>query len=330
MNATLVLHDFRKPILVQDAERQREAERAEVIAALSASPKYVPSKLFYDIEGSALFERITELPEYYLTRTEIAIFSEHISEISRAIGPKAVVVEFGSGAGTKTRTLLEHLDKPVAYVPIEINCDQLLEASQNLGQLFPNIDIVPVCADYTDYYELPPIGEASERTVIFFPGSTIGNFPPEEAIGFLERARSVVGNAGQLLIGVDLKKDRATIEAAYNDAAGVTAEFNRNILQHIATLFDSEIDSSSFGHLAFYNPDFGRIEMHLISHRDQVLKLGDTRIELAAGEHIVTEYSYKYELDQFGSMLGAAGWSIEHTWTDIDNRFAVCLAKVNR
>jgi dimethylhistidine N-methyltransferase len=322
MNAPFVVHDFRRP----DHDREPERMRAEILSALAATPKHLPSKLFYDDTGSELFEKITELPEYYLTRTELGILNEHMPEIASAIGPNAVVVEFGSGAGTKTRILLEGLVLPVAYIPIEINREQLLDAAVSLVERFPALEVWPVAADYTEHYELPSIDRHYASMLIFFPGSTIGNFNVPDAIRFLRQAREHVGSRGKLLIGADLKKDRRVIEAAYNDSAGVTAAFNRNILAHIGELFGNPIDTAQFGHLAFYNADEGRIEMHLISNHAQQLALGSATIPLEAGEHIVTEYSYKYDRDQFDRMLTEAGWAPEKTWTDAEQLFALTYA----
>lgn len=322
MNAPFVVHDFRRP----DHDRDPQRLRSEILSGLAETPKRLPSKLFYNDAGSDLFERITELPEYYLTRTELGILNEHMAEIAEAIGPSAIVVEFGSGAGTKTRILLEGLKSPVAYIPIEINREQLLDAAVSLVERFPTIEVWPVAADYTEHYEFPRIDRHYTSTLIFFPGSTIGNFNITDAIHFLRQAREHAGPHGKLLIGADLKKDRRVIEAAYNDEAGVTAAFNRNILSHVGELFGNRIDTAQYGHLAFYSADEGRIEMHLISNHAQQLSLGETILSLEAGEHIVTEYSYKYDLDQIDRMLAEAGWRSEKTWTDTEQLFSVTYA----
>lgn len=297
----------------------------EVVEGLKKLHKSLPSKFFYDERGSQLFDEICELPEYYPTRTEIAIMQSYIEQIVACIGPQALLVEFGSGSSLKTRVLLDALHDPAGYVPIDISKKHLLQAAQALAAIFPDLHIVPVCADYTTRISLPSID--AENTVVFFPGSTIGNFEPAGALDFLERMRRFVGNGGGVLIGVDLKKDIAIIEAAYNDTRGVTAAFNKNVLRRINRELSAEIDVDAFTHVAFYNAEYGRIEMHLRSLSDQYLTIGDERILIANGEAIRTEYSYKYSLSDFATLAGQAGFDIVQVWTDAQRLFSVQYLK---
>lgn len=305
--------------------RAETAVLAEVGAGLQQKPKHLPCKLFYDELGAELFEEITRLPEYYPTRTELAILDDHGDAMAAWIGARARIVEFGSGSGNKTRVLLGKLKQPGEYIPIDIAEQQLLDFVNELARDLPGIMITPVAGDYTRSITLPP---TSERTVVFFPGSTIGNFERGEALAFLRNARAIAGDRGGLLIGVDLRKDRETLERAYNDEAGVTAAFNLNILAHINRVCDADFDLDSFTHRAIYNAGLGRIEMHLLSDRAQSVTLARSsarprRIDFAAGESIVTEYSYKYSIAGFQALARNAGFKPAAVWTDPDNRFSV-------
>lgn len=299
----------------------------EVIAKLRRSPRMLPTKLFYDARGAALFEQITTLPEYYPTRVESEILRAHGTDIAAWVGADAQVIEFGSGSGEKTRLLLEQLETPAEYLPIDIAASQLQAFASSLRAEFPGLQVHPIVADYTRGLRMPASPDAPGRTVVFFPGSTIGNFEPDEARAFLRRAAQLAGSGAGLLIGVDLKKDVAILERAYNDAAGVTAAFNLNILQHVNRLFAGTFDVSAFRHHAFYSAEHGRVEMHLISVPAQrvTLTAQDGRretIELDAGEHIVTEYSYKYSVEEFVALADAAGFTWRRTWTDGARMFA--------
>ncbi len=300
-----------------------------MIAGLLSAPKRLPSKLFYDERGSQLFDEITRLDEYYLTRTEISIFERYLPEMAALVGPNALVIEFGTGAGIKTAMLLRSLDHPRAYIPIDISSEQLAIASRELSARFPTVAVHPVCADYTESFRLPVV-ERGERNVIFFPGSTIGNFEPPGAVEFLRRAASLVGTPGALLIGFDRVKDRKTLEAAYNDKKGVTAQFNRHLIERVAEGFEVSISPEDFEHYAFYNEPENRIEMHLVSRKSQVLCLDSQTIHLAAGEHIITEYSYKYTPESFAKILAESGFQVSNTWTDPMDYFEVCYAVVQR
>jgi len=242
--------------------------RAEVLAGLSGERKTLPCKLFYDQRGSELFDAICELPEYYPTRTELAIMRRHARAMAGVIGPRALLVEYGSGSSLKTRVLLDHLVDPAGYVPIDISCEHLMTAARTLATQYPHLAIKPVCADYTKPFWLPHFeDEAPAKTVAYFPGSTIGNFEPADALTFLNSVRETCGPGSGLLIGVDLKKDPHTLHAAYNDADGITADFNLNILRHINQEIGSSFNADAFAHYAFYSPTVGRIEMREMHDR---------------------------------------------------------------
>lgn len=302
--------------------------REELLSGLQAQPKTIPCKFFYDERGSKLFDRICELEEYYLTRTEIGIMRRHGGEMAARIGPEALLVEYGSGSSLKTRILLDALEQPTGYVPIDIAREHLQKAARRLARRYPALRIVPVCADYTEEVKLPDLGAKARRTVVYFPGSTIGNFAPEAARAFLARMAATAGTGGGLLIGVDLKKDVATLEAAYNDSKGVTAAFNKNVLRRANRELGADFDLDRFAHRAFYNREEGCIEMHLVSQARQAVTIGDTRIEFDKGESIRTERSYKYDLDEFAALAVRAGFEVEQVWTDKARLFSVQFATV--
>lgn len=294
----------------------------DVRDGLSQDKKALLPKYFYDETGSHLFEDITRLPEYYLTRTEDAIMDRYLPEMAEWIGPKATVVEFGSGTGEKIRRVLKHLDSPVACVPVEISRAHLLNSAQGLATDFPNLKVVAVCADFTQPFDFPPISGAIRR-LVFFPGSTIGNFARDEAIDLLKVMHKVAGEDGGLLIGADLVKDASTLEAAYNDSQGVTAEFNLNLLRRINHELAADFDLDAFRHKAIYNEQAGRIEMYLVSLKAQQVHIGDLEFRFEEGERILTEYAHKYELDAFSEMVAAAGFKVEQVWTDPNQLFSV-------
>jgi len=293
-----------------------------VLRGLRQSRKQLPCKFFYDRIGSQLFDRICELPEYYLTRTELGILQSNVNEMARAAEEQCLLVEYGSGSSLKTRLLLEHLHNPAAYVPLDISREHLLDAAGRLSALFPALRVLPVCADYTRAFDLPRC-EGASRTVVYFPGSTIGNFDPHEARAFLRSAAERCGPGGGLLIGVDLKKDPAVLHAAYNDAAGLTAAFNLNLLTRINRELDGTFEINRFAHYAFYNPRLGRIEMHLVSRAAQTVSVANHRFVFREGETIFTESSYKYTPDEFQSLATAGGWAVEKVWTDAQRAFSV-------
>ncbi len=302
--------------------------RQEAIAGLRSSQKALPCKYFYDALGARLFEAITELPEYYPTRTELGIMSQAVHEMAHAIGAHATLVEFGSGVGLKTQKLLDALIEPSGCVLIEISRAALEASARQLADRYTDLEVIGVCADYTQALRLPRPRRPSARTVAFFPGSTIGNFTDEEAVRFLGRVAELVGQGGGLLVGIDRKKDTKVIEDAYNDSLGVTAAFNLNILSRLNQI-GANFELTHFRHHAPYLEREGRIEMRLISEREQRVCIGDAEIALSEGEHIVTEHSHKYDLGQFEEMARAAGFRLTKQWSDERDWFSVCLLEVD-
>ena len=267
-----------------------ESFRDAILKGLGRAPKSIPCKFFYDARGSALFEAICRLPEYYPTRTEVAILEENAAEIAAQIGPHSRLIEFGSGASTKARILLEALDRPAAYVPVDISREHLRDAAISLAEDFPLLPVVAVCADYTRAFPLPPLPGPIGKRVGFFPGSTIGNFEPDAAVDFLTNYARILGPGGEMLIGVDLKKDPAILDAAYNDRARVTAAFNLNLIERINRELDGDLDIDRFDHVALYNEAEGRIEIYIRSLANQEAWIAGTPILFTKGELIHTEY----------------------------------------
>jgi dimethylhistidine N-methyltransferase len=296
---------------------------AEAIAGLTATPRTLPCKFFYDERGSELFQKICELPEYYVTRAELQILKNQGRDITKHLGPGIELIGLGTGAGTKTRLLLDELREPIAYVPVDISKEQLQQSSAQFRKLFPDLEVLPVCADYLQPVTLPTPKRKPERRVIYFPGSTIGNFEPNIALDFLQRIRRVSGKEGGLLIGVDLKKDRNILERAYNDAQGVTAQFNLNLLTRANRELGADFDLNHWKHRAIYNAEAGRIEMHLISEADQTVHVADHEFHFHAGEKIVTEYSYKHSQQGFSALAAQADFRLAHMWTDDRHLFGV-------
>lgn len=302
----------------------------EVLAALRQPQKHLPSKYFYDERGCELFEQICELPEYYLTRTELAIMQQHAATMAQHIGPNCLLIEYGSGAGIKTRLLLDHLPDLSAYVPVDIAGDHLEYTIQKLADCYPDLEVLPVTADFSKPFVVPqPAGQVS-RNMIYFPGSTIGNFGPAACQELLQNMAAECGSGGRLLIGLDLQKDPAIIEPAYNDAAGVTAQFNFNLLERINRRLDANFHIDQFQHYAWYNRQACRIEMHLKSLCDQTVTIGQEEFSFAAEETICTEYSYKFNIDQFCRLAGDAGFRHQATWTDPQKWFAVVLFELQQ
>ncbi|HEY2069882.1 MAG TPA: L-histidine N(alpha)-methyltransferase [Rhizomicrobium sp.] len=290
-------------------------------AGLSAAPKTAPCKYFYDREGSDLFDRICELPEYYPTRTEMVLLRDHAGEIAELMGRDVLVVEFGAGALKKIRLLLDALDAPRGYVPVDISGDYLNEVAASLRAWRPSLSVEPVVADFTQPFSLPK-HEFGARRIGFFPGSTIGNLDRREATAFLRRASAMLKGGG-LLIGVDLVKDPAILHAAYNDAAGVTEAFNKNILARANRELEAEFDLDAFAHYAFYNPALQRIEMHLMSLARQSVPVCGQRISFAEGETIHTENSHKYTIEGFQDLAREAGFSPRAVWSDPNRLFSL-------
>jgi len=294
-----------------------------IIDGLLLPEKMISPKYFYDERGSQLFDQITHLPEYYPTETELGIMQENMDEIVALVGKHASLIEFGSGSSRKTRALLGSLKDLAAYVPVDISEEHLLESNEQLQREFPNLEVLPVVADFTHPFDLPSPKFMPLKNIVYFPGSTIGNFAHDAAHDLLKVMYHEAGEHGALLIGVDLQKDTAIIERAYNDSAGITAAFNLNMLQHLNEEFGFDFDLSCYAHSSHYNETKGRIEMRLVSSCDQIVTAGDAEILVGDGEAILTEYSHKYTLDGFRQMAASAGFEIERVWTDTDALFSV-------
>jgi len=312
----------RPAIRPQALQNGATAFAADVLEGLAGTPKRLPAKYFYDEAGSRLFERITELPEYYPTRTELRILESSAESIAGLADPGAALIEFGSGSTAKARLLLRHMVSVRAYVPVDISAEFVNGEAARLQADFPALRVLPVAADFTGAFELPAAVKAGPR-LGFFPGSTIGNLEPHEVTGFLRRAKRALGQAAAFVVGVDLVKDPEVLYAAYNDSQGVTAQFNRNLLVRINRELGADFDVSAFEHHAFYHRELRRIEMHLASLRRQKVRILGKCFEFRAGETIHTENSYKYTIESFAALARGAGWSIGAVWTDPDRYFSV-------
>jgi dimethylhistidine N-methyltransferase len=294
----------------------------DVIAGLTARPKWLSPKYFYDEAGAKLFEDITALPEYYPTRCEMQILRERAADIARFFPPASALIEFGSGSSKKVRILLAAAPTIAAYVPVDISSQMLVQEAEELRRDYPRLAVLPVEADFTQPFSLPPAAAGMAHTG-FFPGSTIGNFEPHEACAFLRHAGRMLGRGAALIIGVDLVKDPRVLNAAYNDASGLTAKFNLNLLARINRELDGNFDRESFSHRAFYNAERHRIEMHLLSKKRQKVRVAGRAIEFRAGETIHTENSYKYTLEYFTALARGSGWTPVDVWTDAGANFSI-------
>ena len=315
-----------RKIAVLDLAPAREEFREQFIAGLAQIPRTLPSKFFYDEHGAALFLKICELPEYYITRTEMQILRGSGPEIGRTLGCKIELIGLGTGAGTKTRILLENLDSPIAYIPVDISKEQLTQSTAAFSQTFPTLEILPVCTDYLQPFELPTPIRVPSRKIVYFPGSTIGNLEPDAALNFLRKIKAMAHpTGGGLLIGVDLKKSKTILERAYNDSSGVTAAFNLNLLARANRELDADFDLEQWRHRAVYNEKAGRIEMHLISRTNQSVGVGGHTFTFARDEHIISEFSYKYSPEEMIALANRAGLRFEKVWTDRKRLFGVFL-----
>jgi L-histidine Nalpha-methyltransferase len=312
---------------IKTEEVTQEEIFSEVIEGLSLTPKRLPCKLFYDEKGSSLFDKICELDEYYPTRTELKIMEENIDEMSTLLGKGTLLIELGSGSSIKIRLLLDNIPGLAGYVPIDISAVHLIQSSNELKELYPHIDIFPLVADYTKDFELPNIEKQYDHKAVYYPGSTIGNFTPLQAKNFLRRIAKICGKNGGIIIGVDLRKNMKILEAAYNDKQGVTAAFNLNILEHLNNELNSDFDLNKFRHLAFFNDEKSRIEMHLISENNQDVHLNGSSIHFKKNESILTEYSYKYTLDSFAELVSDY-FEVRKAWTDKDQLFSIQYLRV--
>lgn len=310
-----------------DLQPSIDTFREDVLEGMSRAEKRLPCKYLYDQRGCELFEQICELDEYYPTRTELGVMRDHGAEMAKAIGPRSALIEYGSGAGVKTRILLDHLQSPAAYVPVDIARNHLYQTAVALADDYVDLPVLPVCADFTQPFELPddllPAVAAADRRVVYFPGSTIGNLEPAGADELLRQIAELCGAGGGLLLGIDLVKDVDVLEAAYDDARGVTARFNLNLLRRINRELDGDFDLARFRHRAKYNPRRRRVEIYLVSLARQRVEIAGETFELAPGEAICTEYSHKYDLDDFCGRALQAGLERRRHWLDPRNYFAV-------
>lgn len=306
-----------------DLQPRHDSFLAEVVQGLSGTQKHIPSKFLYDLRGSQLFEEICDLPEYYPTRAETDILREHSREMADLAGDGCLLIEYGSGNSRKTLILLDELN-PAAYLPVDLAADQLRHSAASLAYIYPGLKVVAVCADYTRPMRLSGLdGVLARRRVVFFPGSTIGNFTPAEARQFLANAASLVGPGGAMLVGVDLKKDPALLHAAYNDSQGVTAAFNLNLLARMNRELGANFEPAAFRHYAFYNTLESRVEMHLVSLKTQRVDLPGLKLVFREGETIHTENSYKYTVEEFQRLASEAGFAPAQVWMDAERQFSV-------
>lgn len=311
------------PASQTDFEPSLDQFREEIIHGLSLPEKETPCKYLYDERGSQIFDAICEVDEYYPTRTEMKIMREYGAEMVEPLGGNCLLIEYGSGSSTKTPILLNHFRDLVGYVPIDISREHLMKAAERLQKSYPDLPIYPVCADYTQRFDLPELDLPVSRRVVYFPGSTIGNFHPSEACAFLARIADVCDEGGGLLLGVDIRKSPDVLEAAYNDSQGVTAAFNLNLLERINRELGADFDVSQFEHRAIYNQERSRIEMRLFSKQRQSVNISGTTISFEPGESILTECSYKYGYDDFAELAELAGFQVDTVWTDDDELFSV-------
>lgn len=319
-----------KPDFVFTDLKPKESDfLSDALEGLHKPQKQLSPKFFYDEAGSKLYDRICHLEEYYPARTEIGIMNRLAPEMAERIGEGALLVEYGSGSSNKTTPILSALKALGGYAPIDISKEHLLESARQIARDFPQLDLYPICADFTRPFPLPQVIADYPKRVGFFPGSTVGNFTPAKAKKLLENIASMVGTGGYLLIGADLQKDISVIEAAYNDREGVTAAFNKNVLRRINTELGGDFDLDAFSHKAIWDPKHGRIEMRLYSDREQVLTLGGKRIPFAQGEHILTEYSHKYPPEGFSKIADDVGFRVVEIWTDERAYFSVNLLQAS-
>jgi dimethylhistidine N-methyltransferase len=307
--------------LLHDEDRYRD----EVLCGLRRTPKRLSSKFFYDARGSALFEQICEQPEYYLTRAELELLELHADQIGATLGDDVLLIEYGSGSARKTARLLGAMPRAAGYLPVEISRAALDDSVKTLARLFPALPIAPLYADFTNFNLDRPALPAHRRRVVYFPGSTLGNFETSDAIELLRQMRGQIGGQGAALIGIDLRKDEAVMEAAYNDAAGITSAFTLNMLTRFNRELDASFQLEYFRHQARYNAVLGRIETHIVSTREQRVSIAGTAVRFAADEAMLVEYSYKYSAPGFAMLAARAGLRVQGVWTDPDQRFSVQL-----
>ncbi|MFT5207091.1 MAG: dimethylhistidine N-methyltransferase [Candidatus Omnitrophota bacterium] len=313
----------RKTVVLKDLHPERDAFVAEVHRGLAKDQKTLPCKYFYDHTGSLLFNSICETEEYYPTRTELSIMRLNVEAMAAELGDECLLIEYGSGSGEKVRLLLDQISNPAGYVPIDISKEHLKSVADDLNEAYPHLEVLPVCADFTKKFELPIQARKPLKKIAYFPGSTIGNFEPQDALDFLKNIADLLDSGDGLLIGIDLKKDKGVLEAAYNDKAGLTERFNKNILERINNELDANFSINQFEHSAIYNTELGRMEMHLKSLRGQRVRIDSKEFTFESGETIHTESSHKYDIDQFARMANQAGFYLQKDWVDEQHYFSV-------
>ena len=311
------------PFRAEPLSADQQAMLSDVLSGLSRSQKSLPSKYFYDAEGSRIFDEITELPEYYPTRTEAEIMRLHGAEIAETLGEGVLLVEYGSGSSIKTRILLDQMPNMAGYVPVDISGDYLRQVAAELQADYPGVPVLPVVADFTQPFPLPTVRTPARRNIVYFPGSTIGNFAHPDALRILSQMAELSGELGGVLIGVDLLKSREVLVAAYNDSQQVTARFNLNLLHRLNRELGADFDVSQFRHEAIFNEEDSRIEMHLFARRQQVVCIDGVKNRFEEGESILTEYSHKYTPESFRNLASEAGLDTANVWTDSDGLFSV-------
>ncbi|GJM24496.1 MAG: dimethylhistidine N-methyltransferase [Phycisphaerae bacterium] len=317
------MHRSATEVVVHDIAPCVNTIRDDVLLGLSRCPKELPSQYLYDARGAKLFEQICDTREYYLTRTELGILNDNMAEISECVGFGAFVIEPGSGSGLKTRNLLKGLDNPSVYIPVDVAKKQLASFATSISREFPAIEVRPVCADFTDHFDVPAEDDDAHMRLCFFPGSTIGNFKPAAALDVLNRMAEMCGCHGCVLIGVDMKKDRKTLEAAYDDEQGVSREFALNYLVRLNRELDAGIQIEQFAYEAPYNESLGRIEMALVSLCDQEISIAGTPVRFKKNERISTEYSCKFTHEEFAALAEKAGLNVHQVWTDSERLFSI-------
>jgi dimethylhistidine N-methyltransferase len=314
---TTIKSNFSNPLVVHDDNT------LELLQGLQQEQKSIPSKYFYDQHGSLLFDQICKLEEYYITRTETEIMRQNIHEIAELMASNCLLIEYGSGSSEKTRMMLDQISPIAAYMPVDISREHLFNTAENLYRNYPNLVIFPLWADFTKEFSIPIDTNGFSNKLAYFPGSTIGNFHPQQAVAFMRNVASLVGPGGGFLVGIDLKKDPDILTLAYNDPKGITAAFNLNMLTHLNQKFHADFIENQFEHLAFYNPQAGRIEMHLVSRQDQTVIINGFVFNLHKGERILTEVSYKHTVEGFAELANQAGFEIQKSWLDSKKYFCV-------